>query len=70
MCVISKSSNIELMSRPKIKCLFVDILKREYPFIIDDELDANKVRFTLYKSIFSISNFINDIEKEGTHRQA
>jgi hypothetical protein len=52
------------MAPPKRKCLFSDVLKREYPFIISDETDLNKVRCTLCKSVFSISHGgRNDIEK-------
>jgi hypothetical protein len=52
------------MARPKRKCLFLDILKREYPFLISDETDVNKVRCILCKSIFSISHGgRNDIDK-------
>jgi hypothetical protein len=52
------------MAPPKRKCLFSDFLKREYPFLISDETDVNKVRCTLCKSIFSISHGSrNDTEK-------
>jgi hypothetical protein len=52
------------MALPKRKHLFLDVLKREYPFLISDETDVNKVRCTLCKSIFSVSHGGgNDIEK-------
>jgi hypothetical protein len=44
------------MAPPKRKCLFSDVLKREYPFPISDETDVNKVRCVLCKSISSISH--------------
>jgi hypothetical protein len=52
------------MAPPKRKCLFLDVLKCEYPFLISDETDVNKVRCTLGKSVFSVSHGgRNDIEK-------
>jgi hypothetical protein len=52
------------MAPPKRKCLFPDVLKREYPFLISDETDVIKVRCTLCKSVLSISHGCrNDIEK-------
>jgi hypothetical protein len=44
------------MAPPKRTCLFSDVLKREYPFLISDETDVNKVICTLFKSIFSVSH--------------
>jgi hypothetical protein len=56
--------NFKPMAPPKRKCLFSDILKREYPCLISDETDVNRVRYTLCKSIFSISRGGRDgIEK-------
>jgi hypothetical protein len=52
------------MASPKRKCLFSDVFKREYPFLISDETDVNKVRCTLCNSVFSISHGgRNDTEK-------
>jgi hypothetical protein len=52
------------MAPPKRKCLFSDVLKHQYPFLISDETDVNKVRCILCKSIFSTSHGgRNDIQK-------
>jgi hypothetical protein len=68
MCIISKGLNFKLMAPPKRKCLFSDVLKCKYPFLISDETDVNKVRCTLYKSVFSVTHGgRNDIE---THIRA
>jgi hypothetical protein len=32
VCIISKGLNVKLMAPPKRRCLFSDVLKREYPF--------------------------------------
>jgi hypothetical protein len=64
VCIISEGLNFKLKAPPKRKCLFSDLLKREYPFLISDETDANKMRCALCKSVFSISHGgRNDIEK-------
>jgi hypothetical protein len=51
VCIISLGLNFKLMAPPKRKCLFSDVLKREYPFLISDGTDINKVSCTLCKNI-------------------
>jgi hypothetical protein len=74
MCISSKGLKFQLMATPKIKCLFSDVLKREYPFLISDETDANKVRCTLCKSVFSIShggrNYIQKHIRTNKHKES
>jgi hypothetical protein len=70
----SKDLNFKLMVPPKIKCLFSDVLKLKYPFLISDETDVNTVKCSLCKSVFSISHGgRNDIEKHiyaNKHRES
>jgi hypothetical protein len=44
------------MAPPRRNFLFLDVLEREYPLLIRDESDVNKVRCILCKSFFSISH--------------
>lgn len=62
------------MGPSKRKCVFSDVLKREYSFLISEEDDGDKVRCILCRGVFSISHGgRNDIQKHirtNKHKQS
>jgi hypothetical protein len=67
VCIIGKGLNYKITGPFRKKnSLFSDVFKREYPFLINNEIDANKVRCTLCKNVLSISHGVRtDIEKNN-----